>query len=121
MSAGVTDGGPPGEEEAVLRWRGGESVLPVRDLLAGGETVTVLLPDDVNHALYARLHGGEPPAPDAEQIDAEGDGALLEAIAQVAGLQDFAELGRALGGTALRVRVESPPKVIIEPRREAAG
>jgi hypothetical protein len=104
-----------------LRWPGTGSLKAARAAISTRATVEFELPLEVHYALYKHLHPGRSHQP-AEAIDASGGAELLDPIATVAGLQEFAQLGPAVRRAGYRVRLTSPqPRLWLIPPEGDGG
>jgi hypothetical protein len=88
-----------------LHWKGFESVPRVVAQLSRRRAITLSLPGNFHHALTvrfspkARLHG---------MLDITGGFELLEKLAGIAGLHDFADLAGPVAAAGAKVRIRSP-------------
>ena len=95
-----------------LLWNGAATAQTIKSMFRHSARIEVELPDNYNHALFARLHSGASPT-QPERIDVSGGAELLARIAEVKGLEGFAELAEPVAKWCASVHVQSPPKVLI--------
>ena len=104
-------------KEPVLRipWSG-RAVEQALRRLKEGDDVVIELPLAIHHALSVRLRPHQPHL-ESEPIDQTGDRRLLEAVADIAGLEELRRLLPHLPSQCWRVTVASPhPRVILRRR-----
>lgn len=95
-----------------LTWQGSDTATAISGMLNETEKIEIKLPLDFNHALFQVLHPDAPPS-GAETIDADAGPELLEKIASITQLEPFSQVATALKDNSARVKIISPPKVII--------
>lgn len=100
---------------AEFTWRGKETIDAVLARLVPPARIEIVLPQNYNHALFAHLNPDAPPA-QLEDLNIEGDVALLNVISGIKGLEDLAGLIGPLARLDATVTVLSPPKIVIELR-----
>jgi hypothetical protein len=96
-----------------LTWEGKESIRKVLSLVDQAEQIELQLTPDFNHTLFAHLHPDAPRAA-VEETDAEGGVELIQVLADIEGLEAFSALTDVLKNKDARIRVISPPMVIID-------
>lgn len=95
-----------------LSWQGDATVDRIISLLEQAERIEVRLPAGYNHALFKILH----PDADAaalEAVDINAPPEVLDAVAQVRGLESLASLTAALTRAKASVSLHSPPTLVI--------
>ena len=92
-----------------LHWKGFESVGRVENQLAKRRSVNIRLPDSYHHVLSVRL---APPVQPDGNVRVHGGPELLDKIAGVVGLHDFADLVEPARAADAMVHVSSPPAQI---------
>jgi hypothetical protein len=102
------------EKEPLIKlpWHGHETIESIPSLLDTAQEIEITLPSNYNHSLFSVLHPGEPPA-QLEKIEASGGPELLADIASVKGLEEMKTLIDPLAAAKAKVRVVSPPKIVI--------
>jgi len=94
-----------------LNWRGAKTVRAVASFLERQGKVALGLAPDLHHSLFVHLYpqaeAGEP-----EAVDIEGGAELLDRVAQIAGLEELAQLVPALQAADARIQVRSPAPVL---------
>jgi hypothetical protein len=102
------------EKEPLIRltWRGRETVQLIPALLDQAEQIEIALPANYNHALFRALNPEAPPSA-LEELDASAGADLLNDIATIHGLEELATLTPTLSGVGARVRLVSPPTLVI--------
>ncbi|MDN5850321.1 MAG: hypothetical protein L0H63_11925 [Nitrococcus sp.] len=95
-----------------LPWHGHETIESIPSLLDRAEQIEITLPANYNHALFRILHPDQEHAR-LEVIDASGGPELLAKIATVSGLEGLVALTGALTAAQAKVRVASPPTIVI--------
>jgi hypothetical protein len=96
-----------------LTWGGRDTVETVKRIIDQAEQIQISLPTDYNHVLFRTLYPGLPAA-EPEDIAAQGGAELLERIATISGLEELAALTGVLADARARVRVVSPPTLVLE-------
>ena len=96
-----------------LQWRGNETIAEIQAGVERGETVEVVLPADVHHAVFKHLHpNASKGAP--EDLHERGDSRIVERLAEVRGLEALARLVEPVARSAATVHVHSPgPRLVI--------
>lgn len=102
-----------GEERIQLLWHGKATVDEIRSLLGQAAHIEVQLAPEYNHVLFSRLQPAAAQA-DTEDIHITGGAELLETVAGISELEAFSELVEPLAQAGATLRIESPPRVIIE-------
>ena len=103
-----------------LTWQGQETVDRITGLIGEAFRIRVTLPEDVNHALFRSLNP-DAPTNTTERFDVASGPEVLGRIARVRGLEPLAELQETLDAVRARVRVVSPPTLVIHPFGLPAG
>lgn len=98
--------------EACFAWEGSETIDAVQAKLASPARIEITLPPEYNHELFAQLMPDAPPGR-AEQLDMEGDVGLLRVVARIEGLEDLASLIGPLSRLSARVKMRTPPTIVI--------
>jgi hypothetical protein len=100
-----------------LNWEGSETIEAIKPMLHQPCRIEVTLAANYHHALFRHFHPAAPAA-QFEVLDEQGGAELLTTLAEIEGLQLFAELGDAVVKSQATVHVTGPAMVIIEvPRR----
>ncbi len=104
------------EPVARIAWSGRRAVDESIARLREGAEIVLELPLAVHHALVARLRPGAA-SRESEPLEVSDGPEILEAVADIAGLEDIARLQGCLKGRGWRVIVASPhPRLIIRHR-----
>ena len=101
-----------------IEWRGEATIPEISEALSDNGRVDLVLPANFNHALFAHLYPGT--AAGAEEIDIQGGPELLHSVAGVDGLDDLLALKDLAEAVDARIRIISPPRLIMT-RGEAAS
>ena len=100
-----------------IEWRGETTIPEISEALNDNGRVDLVLPANFNHALFAHLYPGT--AAGVEEIDIQGGPELLHSVAGVDGLDDLLALKDLAEAVGARIRIISPPRLIMT-RGEAA-
>ncbi len=104
------------EPVARIGWSGRRAVDESIAHLREGAEIVLELPLAVHHALVARLRPGAA-SRESEPLEVSDGPEILDAVADIAGLEDIARLRDCLKGTDWRVTVASPhPRLIVRHR-----
>ncbi len=100
--------------KSVIRiiWHGDKTVLALKALAGKTAEIEIRLPNNFNHALYSVLSDHNR-SDQLEIIDANGGPELLELLANIDGLESFAQLDAAQKNSIDSVRIHSPPTITI--------
>lgn len=101
----------------IVPWKGFATIPKVAARLARRSAITLSLPAGFHHAVSVRLC----PATCRANLDVTGGVELLEKLAQVAGLREFADLAGPVAAAGARVRIQSPAPQVHLFIPEAAG
>ncbi len=105
------------KEPAVrIPWAGRRALREARQRLHQGEDIVLELPLAVHHALAVRLRPQQATR-ESEPLVQQGGVELLEAVADIAGLEEVATLAPLLRNADWTVTVASPhPRLIVRRR-----
>ncbi|PTR16164.1 hypothetical protein C8R31_102178 [Nitrosospira sp. Nsp2] len=95
-----------------LPWHGHETIESIPALLDDALEIEITLPVNYNHSLFSLLHGDDAPGR-VEEVRASGGPELLAKIASVKGLEELSSLIEPLTAAGAKVRVLSPPRIVI--------
>jgi len=95
-----------------LVWEGDATVEAARKAMKRGDAIEIGLPLGVHHALFRHLHPESAPGL-PEDLDELAGPELLRKISAVAGLEEFADLEKAVKAARYRVQLLTPDPLVV--------
>ena len=95
-----------------LTWHGLETVESIKKLLDDVKEIKVVLPFNFNHAIFHELCPDSTSA-EMEDINISGGAEIISKLANLSGLEEMEGLVEILDTAKAKVRIISPPMVII--------